>query len=347
MGREDVRARLAPRVAVRAQRRSSTHWVLAVVAAAVATPVVAQTVPPPAAIGNAFTVPSHGATSDETAKGHGSISIGYQNTYINGMFLPVPGGEAPIGSVRVQSLSFDLDYFFADRWSAHLGIPFIESRYSGDSPHCITTAPPQCRGAAVPAQPHPESQFLDDGSYHGTWQDWNIGLAYHWNAGDYLITPSITAYVPSHHYTFFAQAAPGQDLRKLEVAIDLAHQFELSNVYYRVRLGRVFAEKTLGQSINHNKLDLELGYFLNDAWTVKAFAVGKKGDGYTGDYDPTTELWYHHDQRAQHNYANLGAGFDYHLNDKYTLSATIQRLVWGQFVFDFKYSVDVRLTREF
>jgi hypothetical protein len=316
------------------------------IGAAIATPAVAQVVrtPPPAS--TAFTPPLNPA-SEEDAMGHGWVSVGYQNTYIDGMFLPVPGGKAPIGTVRVQSISFDLEYYVADRWSAHLGIPFVDSHYGGDQPHCITQAPPQCRGVVVPSQPHPESQFLDDGLYHGTWQDWNLGVAYHTNVNEYLLTPSITAYIPSHRYTFFAQAAPGQDLWKIEVAIDLAHQFELSNLYYRARLGHVFAEKTLGQSIDHNKLDLELGYFLNDSWTVKAFGVGKKGDGYTGGYDQTTELWYHHDQRAPHNYANLGAGFDYHLNDKYTMSATLQRLVWGEFVFDFKYSMDVRLTRDF
>lgn len=317
------------------------------IGAACVTPAAAQVVPPPAAISNAFT-PSFNPASEETAQGHGSVSIGYQNTYIDGMFLPVPGGKAPIGTARIQSISFDLDYFFADRWSLHLGIPFIEAKYSGNAPHCITQAPPQCRGAVVPSQPHPESAFLDDGDYHGAWQDWSLGLAYHTNVGDYLLTPSITATIPSHHYTFFANAAVGQDLWKIEVALDLAHQFELSNLYYRVRLGRVFAEKTLGQSINHNKVDLELGYFLNEKWTAKVFGVGKKGDGYKGDYpDQTSELWYHHDQRSPHNYANLGAGFDYRVNDKYTVSATVQKLVWGQFVYDFRYSVDVRLTREF
>jgi hypothetical protein len=280
-------------------------------------------------------------------RGHGTVSIGYQNTYINGMLAPVPGGINPIGPVRIQSLSFDLEYFFADRWSVHLGIPYIEGKYSGNRPHCIRTAPPQCQGAVVPTQPHPESAFLDDGTYHGTWQDWTLGVAHHSNIDDYLLTPSITAVIPSHRYTFFAQSAPGQGLRKVEVALDLAHQFELSNLYYRVRLWHVFAEKTLGQSIDHNKAYLELGYFVSDTWTVKAFALGKKGHGYTGSYDRTTEQWYHHDQRAEHNYANLGAGIDWHLNDKYTLATTVQKLVWGQFVFDFKYSVDVRLSRKF
>lgn len=328
---------------------ASAGWRVAVASvAAFAGPVAAQAVPPPTAITNAFTVPAPGASDHETAKGHGTVSIGYQNTYINGQRFPdVPGGRVPIGGARIQSLSFDLHYFFADRWSVHLGIPFIVGKYSGDRPHCVTTAPPQCRGAVVPAQPHPESAFLDDGSYHGTWQDWIVGAAYHGSVGDYLLTPSITATIPSHRYTFFAQSAPGQGLLKLELALTLAHQFELSNFYYRVRLAHVFAEKTLGQSIDHNKLDLELGYFLSDAWTIKLFATGKKGSGYTGGYDRTTEDWYHHDQRAKHSYANVGAGFDWRLNDKYTLSTTVQRLVWGQYVFDFRYSVDVRLSRDF
>ena len=310
-------------------------------------PCAAQSAPS-RAVGNAFVVPALELSEEEgSARGHGWVSVGYQNTYINGFFVPIPGGKAPIGTVRVQSISLDLDYFLTDHISGHLGIPYVESRYGGNVPHCVSQAPPQCQGAIVPAQPHPESQFLDDGRYHGAWQDWNIGLAYHANYRDYLITPSVTAYIPSHNYTFFAQSAPGQDLRKLELAVELAHQFDLSNFYYRVRLGHVFAEKTLGQSIDHNRLDLELGYFLNETWTVKAFAAGKKGNGYTGPYDQTSEAWYHHDQRAMHNYANVGAGLDYRMGEKYTLSATLQRLVWGQFVFDFKYSLDVRLTREF
>lgn len=284
-------------------------------------------------------------TLEETAKGHGSVSVGYQNTYVDGMLLPIPGGKAP-STVRIQSITLDVDYFFADRWSVELGIPFVEARYHGP-PHCPTTLPPQCSGQPALSQPHPESRFLDDGYYHGAWQDWTLGLAYHENVNDYLLTPSVTAYLPSHNYTFFANAAVGQDVPKLEVAIDLAHQFDFTNVYYRVRAGHVFAKKTLGQSIDHNKLDLELGYFLDETWTVKVFGVGKKGNGYTGPYDQTTELWYHHDQRAPHNYAALGAGFDYHINDKYTVSTTLQSLVWGQIVFDFKYSLDVHLTREF
>jgi len=321
----------------RLRRSRAIAWLLSSASAAAVTPAFAADSTKPIDL-----------TLEEGGKGHGSVSLGYQNTYVDGMLLPVPGGKVPIGTVRIQSISLDLSYYFADRWSAEVGIPYVKARYQGPDPHCITQAPPQCQGAVVPAQPHPESQFLDDGHYHGTLQDWTFGLKYHENINDFIVIPSVTVYVPSHDYTFFANAAVGQAVPKVEFAIDLAHQFELTNVYYRIRAGHVFARKTLGQSIDYNKLDLEVGYFLNEAWTVKAFAVGKKGNGYTGAYpDQTTEEWYHHDQRAPHNYANLGAGLDYHINDKYTVSTTVQSLVWGQFVFDFKYSLDVHLTREF
>lgn len=336
-------------VALAACRVGCSRWLATGVGAAFAMSAAAQAVPPPpAAISDAAVLPSPASGGDATARGRGTLSIGYQDTFVDGMFLPVPGGEAPIGAVRVHSASLGIDYFLADHWSGHVDIPYVDSRYRGNSPHCITTAPPQCRGAIVPAQPHPHSAFLDDGHYHGTWQDWHIGLAYHGDFADYLWSPSITATIPSHRYTFFAQAAPGQDLWKIDVALDLAHQFELSSLYYRIRAGHVFAEKTLGQSIDHNTLDLELGAFLDEAFTVKTFAVGKKGHGYTGPLsDQTSEAWYHHDQRAEHNYATVGAGLDWHLNGRDTVSTTVQRLVWGQYVFDFKYSLDLRLSRDF
>jgi hypothetical protein len=321
----------------RRHRSRAIAWLLSGASAAAVTPALAAEAAQPI-----------DQTLEGTTKGHGSVSVGYQNTFVDGFFVPgPPGGEAAIGTVRIQSISFDLDYYFADHWSAEIGIPYVVARYQGPAPHCITQAPPPCQGVVVPTQPHPESQFLDDGNYHGTWQDWTLGLAYHENINNFILIPSVTAYLPSHNYTFFANAAVGQDVPKIEFAIDLAHQFELTNVYYRIRAGHVFARKTLDQSIDYNALDAEIGYFLNETWTVKAFAVGKKGDGYTGPYDQTTEQWYHHDQRTEHNYATLGAGLDYHLNDKYTVSTTVQHLVWGQFVFDFKYSLDVHLTREF
>lgn len=286
------------------------------------------------------------------AKGHGDISIAYQNTLVDGMLLD-RNTTLPIGTVRIRAVDLDLDYYFTDRWAVHLGIPFVSNRYSGPDPHCPTTTPPQCANQPVLSPQHPESQFLDDGRFHSTWQDWNLGVSYHTNIGNYYLTPSITAYIPSHNYTFFANAAAGQDIWQLELAIDLAHQFDFSNLYYRIGYGYVFTERTLGTSVSHHKLDLELGYFLNPQFSIRAFGIGRVGHGYAAaDLLPltngqTNDFWYHHDQISEHNYFGVGVGFDYRFADKYTLSSSVQRLVWGESVFDFKYAFETRLTREF
>jgi hypothetical protein len=331
------------------RRGFATGLLLAVIAMRVAS-VHAQTSdstnePPPAV-----------SETSETQKGHGSISIAYLDTYINGMIFDANQRMA-VGVVRSHSVDLDLDYYFADQWSIHAGIPFVSNSYSGLFPHCPTSAPPKCAtGQPVLSTQHPESQFLDDGNFHSTWQDWSLGTSYHGNIGDYLITPSITAYIPSHDYTFFANAAVGQDVWKLETAVSLSHQFDFSNIYYRIAYGYVFAQKTLGVSINHSKLDLELGYFVNPQLQARAFGIGKVGDGFGTDLvtgpanltaGQTNDYWYHHDQISEHNYFGAGVGFDYALGDRYTVTSSVQRLVWGEAVFDFKYAFEARLTRSF
>jgi hypothetical protein len=40
-------------------------------------------------------------------------------------------------------------------------------------------------------------------------------------------------------------------------------------------------------------------------------------------------------------------GFDYDFGNRYTGTAAIQREFWGETVFDFKYALEMRLTRSF
>lgn len=305
---------------------------------------------PPAHIADSAQPPSD--SLGETAKGHGAISIAYLNTYVNGFWVD-SNTKVPNGAIRSQGVALDLDYNFADDWSVHVGIPFLSNRYGGLDPHCPTNKPPQCAGAPVLNPQHPESQFLDDGNTHGTWQDWTLGTSYHTHIGDYLITPSITAYIPSHNYTFFANAAVAQDIWQLEFAATLAHQFAFSNVYYSLGYGYVLTEHTLGTSVDHHRWDLELGYFVNEKLSLRAFTTGRVGHGYTAAHlipltdGQTNDFWYHHDQISEHNYAGLGLGLDYQLGESYALSTSIQRLIWGETVFNFKYAFEARLIRQF
>lgn len=297
--------------------------------------------------------PSETASDDlaQTARGHGSISIAYLGSYVNGFHLDSET-EVPNGAVHSRGVAFDVDYFVADDWSLHLGIPYLDNRFKG-VPHCPTTAPPECAGIPPLDPPHPESQFLDDNHYHGTWQDWTLGAEWHTHIGDYYITPSITAVIPSHDYTFFANAAVGQRLNQLLLATTLAHQFEFTNLYYKLGYGYAFSQRVLGHDTGYQRFDVELGWFANEKLALRAFVSGRLGNGMSAaDLLPltdgqTSEYWYRHDQLSEHSYFGAGFGFDYALDDRYTLSAGIQRAFWGETVFDFEYAYEVRLTRSF
>jgi hypothetical protein len=288
----------------------------------------------------------------ETAKGHGVMSISYLDTHVNGFKLDSQT-EVPNGAVRSRGVALQIDYNYLDNWSVNVGIPFLSNRYTGNQPHCPTSAPAQC--AAIPAlsPQHPESPFLDDGKFHSTWQDWTVGTTYHGDIDGYLIDPTISYSFPSHDYAFFGNAAVAQDIWQLEISATLAHQLDFSNLYWRVGYGYVFTEHVLNTSVSHHKFDLELGYFFNEKLQARSFVSGRVGHGYTAAHlgpmtdGQTNDFWYRHDQISEHNYIGAGVGLDFALGNRFTLSSSVQREIWGETVFDFKYAFETRLSRAF
>jgi hypothetical protein len=287
----------------------------------------------------------------ETGRGHGSISVAYLNTYVNGFHID-NSTELPL-VFHSQGIALDFEYFVADTWSLHVGLPYIDNRYNG-VPHCPTTAPPQCANVPALNPQHPESAFHDDNQYHGAWQDWTLGTAWHTHINDYFIVPSLTAIVPSHDYPFFTNAAVGQRLKQLMLATTLAHQFAFTNFYYKVGYAYVISEHVLGIDTGYQRFDGELGWFVNEKFSVRGFLTGRIGNGISAaELSPTltagatNAYWYHHDQIARHNYRGIGVGFDYALSGRYTFSAGVQHAIYGNTVYDFKYALETRLTRSF
>jgi hypothetical protein len=301
-------------------------------------------------------------TPQDSAAGHGSISIAYLNTYVNG-FWADSNTKLPNGAVRSQGVALQAEYYVSNDWSVNVGIPFFRNKYLGNQPHCPTTVPPQCapgNPGGVPAlnPPHPESNFIDDGQYHGTWQDYSFGASYHTQIEDYYLTPSVTAVIPSHEYVFFDNAAVGQRLRQLMLAVELDHQFQFTNIYYKLGYGFAFSQEVLSENTGYQRFYGELGYFFNEKLTLRTFLSGRLGNGLAADElvpltgpDPphfmTNAYWYHHDQISEHSYFGAGLGFDYDLGHHNTLTAGIQSEFWGETVFDFKYALEMRLTHSF
>jgi hypothetical protein len=296
------------------------------------------------------TAPAGGDIGDNPA-GHGSLSIAYFDTDINGMWLR-SNYKLPVGNVHLQGAGFDTSYNLSNDWTVYGGIRYFSGRNYGTAVvNCPTSAPPQCASWPPLATQHPESPFLDDGKYHGAWQDWNLGVAWHTHIGNYFIMPSATAYIPTHDYPFFGNGAVGQDLYQLLLAVTLSHQFEFTNFYYKLGYGYAFSQHVLGIDTGYQRLDGELGWFINENVAVRGFVTGRAGFGtrveITVPPDPTSIGWYEKGRVTQHDYHAYGFGVDYDFGNRYVASASLQHEYWGDSAFDFKYALEVRLTRSF
>lgn len=300
---------------------------------------------------HAQAAPTAGNDGDDSPAGHGSVSIDYFNTAINGFWLR-SNVKVPLGSVRMLGTGLDASYNLTSNWTIYGGVRYFSGR-ANTPPMFIncpsTTAAPQCAQYPPQTPQHPGEPFLDDGKYHGAWQDFTLGAAWHGHVGNYFITPSATATIPTHDYPTYGNGVVGQDLRQLLLAMTLSHQFDFTDFYYKLGFGYALSQHVLGVNTGYERFDAELGWFVNDRLALRTFLTGRAGFGARAEFGPPpfNEFWYERQRLTQHDYHAYGVGFDCGLGKRYTASFNIQHEFWGDSVYDFKYALEARLTRNF
>ena len=272
------------------------------------------------------------------AAGKGSVSITYQSISVND--FNIGATDVDIGEVRTQSLYAEINYALTDRWRIKAGLPYIKKR--------ADVRPSHDPRALIP--PRLDVPFLDDGSYHNDFQDFLIGINYLWRTDPVIVEPFVNVFIPSHDYPHFAQAAVGQNLWKVEVGVDLTKQMPFSYWYYGVETSYTFVEETLGLSVNHFRLNAEVGYFFTERFSADLFFHVKDGKGNKAADTPpsrTDESWYQHDRTARHSFANVGIGANWFIGDKYQLSGSAFTTVWGETVHIIDLAWSVGISRYF
>ena len=284
-----------------------------------------------------FLTAANSETSDDTAsQGHGAFSIGYQYIHVDGFESSI--GKLPIGTTDTHVLNLEWEHQFSNGWGVEVGLPLITKRYKGSAPHDPSVL--------IPAR---DAEFLDDGSYHTHFQDWHLGISYLLKDDPLVVQPFVSLGVPSNDYPFFAHAAPGQNLWKVDIGSRFIYQPPFSDAWYRLDVSYVFVEETLGVSIDHWRVNAEIGYFLSPRWSVRGFALAKRGDGLVfPDAFPTPrvdEKWFQHDRLVKHNYVNAGVGLDWRVNDQYQLGLSALTMVYAEQVHVVDYAVTFNVAK--
>jgi hypothetical protein len=258
-------------------------------------------------------------------KGWGDVSIAYKHFYVRD-HLDMTGSRQNKGQIRSHVMSLDLAYGITRRLAVNVGVPLSTLKYTGNFPH----------------KDPGELQYIDDGKYHGGFQDFRFGLRYSLvRYSPVVITPFIDGIVPSHNYETFAHAALGRNLREVLIGTNVGwkggEESFLSNVYTQTRFSYGFVERVLDRSHNRTNIDSELGYFLTPRLALSGLASFQKhhGNPLDRDFSKGPEQW---TEEEEHDHMGLlradqldvGAGVAFRLNARTSLFATALHTVWGR-----------------
>jgi hypothetical protein len=300
------------------------------------------------------------ALSQGQQRGDASVRLEYQ--FIRtGSFLS-GNEEFDYWTTDTQVAMVSGDYAINDRWTVFAALPYVRKRFNsevswGGDPH-------------NPNDPYwidfvpPDKRFWDDGSYHGDFQDFSIGVSYGVAKGPWTLNPYISYGVPATDYPFFAKAAIGLNLWTVPVGTTFSFVPYFSDWHFDGNVAYVFSEEPLGNNVDYWLVHLSAGYWFKANLSVNAFLSLKSvRDGlsqldpeflsddasfppiYPEDFD--TEEYWHHDRLVSHRNLNFGLGIDYFFSPKWNVSGTAYQSIWTDESNEVDFAFTLGITRFF
>jgi hypothetical protein len=299
------------------------------------------TIPACAVIAAASLLASPGVTYGQAfvpAAGEGSVTIAYQNLHARG-HLDLNGdrmtGESGNDPTQAHAIVVEAEFGVSRRLAVTVSLPYIRSKYGGSAPHRVAGVGP--------------IQEWDDGTYHGTYQDFHFGARYNITTRPFAITPFADVVIPSHHYPSTAHAASGRDLRAYVVGVAVGGFLDsvLPRLFFQAHVSYARVQDVLDIHPNRSHLDTEAGYFISPRLAVRfleSYQVTHHGIDLISFATPMTEGVVHdhpeiqfvgvyrrnHDRLQRSNYLTLGGGVGFSVTDSLDVFANAVNMVWGE-----------------
>ena len=168
-------------------------------------------------------------------KGEGTVTLTLQDNFVKD-HLGSGGQRFDVGHIRTFIAFQDIDYGITDKLALDVSIPFVLSRYYGPKPHQLP---------------------VDDGKYHGNFQDVRFNLRYNLRAHPFAITPFVAFGIPSNDYIYFAHSAAGANQREYVFGSSFGRSLEpvLSRAYVQGLYAFLIPEKIRGIRTYRSRLD--------------------------------------------------------------------------------------------
>lgn len=265
------------------------------------------------------------STSAQTwlpARREGNVTLAYQNLLARGHLLPTGGlakGAPGADTVRSHALTAELEYGLTDRVAVKLSLPYVAAKYEGAVPHVLGV--------------HNQASVIDDGSYHGTSQDFRLGVRCNVLSRRLAITPFAEGIIPSHHYESRGHAVSGQDLRALVAGVNLGVLLDaLPGTYFQAQLSHAFVQKVAGMRPNRSHVNAEAGYFVTERLAlrvIESWQTTHEGLDFPYAGLPSA-LSVNHDRLSRNNFLTVGGGIIFAIDESWQVFGSVGTMVWGQ-----------------
>jgi hypothetical protein len=240
-----------------------------------------------------------------------SVSLNYSHT-LNKKHFTATGGELDAGHTRTDTLALQASWAPADRWQLVAGLPWVRTQFLGGN--------------------HAHGPEVDHG--HGNKYLTDLRLELHYQLAQYpvAIAPYIAQVIPVRDYPVLGHAAPGRGLKETWLGVFAGRSFDtLPGSYAQLRYNYAFVEEVVGIHHDHHNLDVELGYFITDNWSVQAIGSWRWAlGGIDLPVPPTNPLYLHHDQLGAAEFLNLTAGIAWFASPRYSVYAGYTESVRGK-----------------
>jgi hypothetical protein len=257
-------------------------------------------------------------------KGEGTASVLYQYG-IERLHAYADGRTKDRGHTYLSGVLADIDFSVTDRLAVRLSAPYITGKYVGANGHTFTRGRPD---TAVPS---------DDGSFHGSLQDFRFDVRYSLSRRALKVVPFFQTTIPSHDYPTLAHAAVGLNLREYRLGANVGRRLDpiLPNAFIQGRYAFGFSQEVAGVARRRSYGEVQLGYFLTRRLSLQGALIWTYShNGNENDYirfpdNLTDEQWRNHDRISRAKLLDVGANVGYALNRSTSIVVGAGRSVAG------------------
>jgi hypothetical protein len=255
-------------------------------------------------------------------KGEGTLTYTLQDNFVKN-HLGSGGERIDVGHIRTFVLLQDIDYGITKKLAIDVNLPFVLSKYYGPKPHQLP---------------------VDNGNYHGNFQDVRMSLRYNLRTRPFMITPFVALGLPSNDYIYFAHSAAGTAQREYVIGCSFLRDLEsvLPRSYVQGSYLFLVPQEVMGIRTYRSRVDTDFGYFVTNRVAIRALASLQIGHAGYQVGDPPTDLgdfpvrnpsnvkWYHHDQTSKISYLNLGGSASLGITKSWSVFLALFTTVWGR-----------------